>query len=331
VQNLNAVLAELRQNNRMANIVNRPGWYIPERFVTPEHVFLNRRKFLKELGFIGGAALLAREMAAAGVSGSKKYPFPRNKEFDPPSAKLSDENLAGSWNNFYEFSTGKEEVRNLTGRFAIDPWPVEVGGLCEKPFKADAKELIEMMPMEERVYRLRCVEAWSMVVPWTGFPLSKLIEKAEPKPQAKYVRFVSALRKDEMPGIARLPYYPWPYTEGLRMDEAMNLLTMVVTGIYGKPLPKQHGAPIRIVVPWKYGYKSIKSIVKVEFVEKEPATLWDTVLPDEYPFESNVDPNVPHPRWSQATEWMLGNRSLRVRTKVYNGYADYVAKLYKKV
>jgi sulfoxide reductase catalytic subunit YedY len=319
----------------MANIVRRPAWYIPEKLVMPENVFRNRRKFLKELGFVGGAALLARAIDAAdatttGAVGGKKYPFPRNKQFDPANVKMTDEREAGTWNNFYEFSTGKREVHKLTGKFVTEPWPVEIGGLCEKPIKVDVKELIDTMPMEERVYRFRCVEAWSMTVPWTGFPLSQLIEKAQPKSEAKFVRFVTALRPNEMPGIAELPRYPWPYTEGLRMDEAMNPLTMVVTGIYGKPLPKEHGAPIRIVVPWKYGYKSIKSIVKMEFVDKQPATLWETLAPDEYPFESNVDPNVPHPRWSQATEWVLGNQYSRVRTKIYNGYGDYVAKLYKK-
>jgi sulfoxide reductase catalytic subunit YedY len=339
-ENLNGILTSMRQNTGMANIVKRPGWYIPERLVTPENVFRNRRRFLKELGFLGGAALLARAgageaaeantNAAVTPNASKKYPFPRSKEFDPANAKLSDETLAGTWNNFYEFSTTKETVHQLTGKFVTEPWTVEMGGLCDKPFKADVKELIDTMPMEERVYRLRCVEAWSMIVPWTGFPLSKLIEKAQPKANAKFVRFVTALRPEQMPGIRRLPTYPWPYTEGLRMDEAMNPLTMVVTGIYGKPLPKQHGAPIRIVVPWKYGYKSIKSLVQIEFVEKQPATLWESLAPDEYPFESNVDPSVPHPRWSQATEWMLGNRNLRVRTKLYNGYGEYVARLYKK-
>src|SRR3954470_19981326 len=293
----------------MANIISHPGWHIPEKFVTPESVFRNRRQFLKELGFVGGAALLGRALAAA-EAGGKKYPFPLNKEFDPANVKLTDETTAGTWNNFYEFSSAKKEVHKLTGKFVTEPWPVEVGGLCEKPMKVDVKELIDTMPMEERVYRLRCVEAWSMTGPWTGFPLSKLIEKAQPKSGAKFVRFVTAMRKDEMPGIAELPSYPWPYTEGLRMDEAMNPLTMVVTGVYGKPLPKQHGAPIRIVVPWKYGYKSIKSIEKIEFVAKQPATLWETLAPDEYPFESNVNPNVSHPRWSQATEWVLGNQNV---------------------
>ena len=282
---------------------------------------------------MGGAALLAQALDAAEETNSpavsKKYPFTRTTAYELPNLKLSDENEAATWNNFYEFSTTKRDVHRLTGKFLVDPWKIEVGGLCEKPMKVDVKELIETMPVEERVYRFRCVEAWSMIVPWTGFELRKLLEKAQPKPEAKFVRFVTALRPDEMPGIARLPSYPWPYTEGLRMDEAMHPLTLVATGIYGKALPKQHGAPARIVVPWKYGYKSIKSIVKIEFVDKQPSTLWETLAPDEYPFESNVNPGVPHPRWSQATEWMLGNMNTRVRTKIYNGYGEWVGKLYK--
>jgi sulfoxide reductase catalytic subunit YedY len=237
--------------------------------------------------------------------------------------------VAATYNNFYEFSTTKERVHRLTGKFVIDPWPIEIGGLCEKPMKVDAKELIEMMPMEERVYRFRCVEAWSMIVPWSGFPLAKLIEKAQPKAEAKFIKFTSFMRPDQAPGFAQLPMYPWPYTEGLRMDEAMHPLTLVATGIYGKPMPKQQGAPIRIVVPWKYGYKSIKSIVKIEFVAQQPKTLWESLAPDEYPFESNVNPDVPHPRWSQATERVV-DTGLRIRTKPFNGYADQVAKLYSK-
>lgn len=311
----------------MANVVTRPGWSIPEKLVTPESVFRNRRKFLKELGVLGGAALMARALEAA--EAPKGYPYPRTKEYELPNLKMSAESEAVTWNNFYEFSTSKREVHRLTGRFKTDPWKIEVGGLCEKPMAVDLAELIATMPMEERVYRFRCVEAWGMIVPWTGFELRKLLEKAQPKPEAKFVRFVTALRREEMPGVARLPEYPWPYTEGLRMDEAMHPLTLVATGIYGKPLPKQNGAPARLVVPWKYGYKSIKSIVKIEFVAKQPATLWETLAPDEYPFESNVNPAVPHPRWSQATEWMLGDQNTRVRTKIYNGYGEWVTKLYK--
>jgi len=315
----------MRQYMRMANIIRRPGWYIPERFVTPESVFRNRRQFLKELGFVGGAALISQLQAA---EAAKKYPFARNKDFDPAGVKLTDEQVAATYNNFYEFSTGKDRVHKLTGKFVIDPWPIEIGGLVEKPMKVDVKELVEMMPMEERVYRFRCVEAWAMTVPWTGFPISKLLEKVSPKPEAKFIRFQTFFRPAEAPGFADKSY-PWPYTEGLRLDEAMNPLALFVTGIYGKPMPKQHGAPIRVVVPWKYGYKSIKSIVKIELVEKQPATLWETLAPHEYPFESNVNPDVPHPRWSQSTERII-DTGARVRTKIYNGYGDYVAKLYSK-
>jgi sulfoxide reductase catalytic subunit YedY len=183
--------------------------------------------------------------------------------------------------------------------------------------------------LEERVYRFRCVEAWAMTVPWTGFPLSKLLRRVQPKSGAKFVKFVTAYKPDEMPGVHRLADYPWPYTEGLRLDEAMHDLTMVVTGIYGKPLPKQNGAPIRLVVPWKYGYKSIKSIVSIELVDRQPATLWETLSPHEYPFESNVEPSVPHPRWSQATHRVVDTGE-RVPTLPYNGYSRQVASLYGK-
>ena len=241
---------------------------------------------------------------------------------------MTNENRAAHYNNFYEFSTDKDAVAKLTGKFVTAPWPIEIGGLADKPLKLDAGELADMMPLEERVYRFRCVEAWSMVVPWTGFPLSKLIEKVSPRSEAKFIRFETFNRPDQAPGMIQLSDYPWPYTEGLRMEEAMNPLAMVVTGIYGKPLPKQHGAPIQIIVPWKYGYKSIKSIVKVEFVTQQPKTLWETLAPNEYPFESNVDPDVPHPRWSQANERVIDTGDY-VPTQRYNGYGKYVAQLYK--
>ena len=334
----------------MFNIIRRPGWFISERDVTPESVFLNRRYFLKQMG-MASAGLLSLPLIgcskqatnepttgtatsdtklSASPTPTGKYPYPRNAEFNP-GWPLTNEKVAGTYNNFYEFSTTKDRVAQLVNKFVIAPWPVEIGGLVEKPMTLDAQELIETMPMEERVYRFRCVEAWGMIVPWTGFPLSKLIEKVSPKAEARFVRFQTFNRPDQAPGWARLIQqgYPLPYTEGLRLDEAMNPLTMVVTGIYGKPLPKQHGAPIRIIVPWKYGYKSIKSIVKIEFVAAQPATLWETLAPDEYPFESNVNPAVPHPRWSQATERMIDSGD-RVRTQPYNGYGNYVAKLYAK-
>ncbi|HZV34776.1 MAG TPA: protein-methionine-sulfoxide reductase catalytic subunit MsrP [Verrucomicrobiae bacterium] len=328
----------------MANVILRPGWRLPERLVTPEPVFLNRRHFLRQMGFTGAGLLAAglagcsktETQAAPAESGkapvastpkAKGFPAARNPQFNP-TWPLTAEKIAGNYNNFYEFSTNKERVSKLVDKFVTTPWPIEIGGLAEKPMTVDAWDLADMFPFEERVYRFRCVEAWSMVVPWTGFQLSKLIEKVSPKSPAKFIKFTSFNRPDEAPGILRLADYPWPYTEGLRLDEAMNPLTMVVTGIYGKPLPKQHGAPVRIVVPWKYGYKSIKSVVKIEFVEKEPATLWDTLAPNEYPFESNVDPKVPHPRWSQAMERVIDTGDY-VPTQQYNGYGKYVAKLYK--
>ncbi|MBI5772919.1 MAG: protein-methionine-sulfoxide reductase catalytic subunit MsrP [Verrucomicrobia bacterium] len=323
----------------MANILIRPGWHVPEHLVTPEKAFLKRREFLRQMGFTG-AGLAAAHTAfaqadakspvkdAAAVKTSKVYPAPRHPEF---SAKwpLTSERVAGTYNNFYEFTTDKEEVHRLTGKFVTEPWPVKIGGFVEKPMTVDAKELVEMFGLEERVYRFRCVEAWAMVVPWTGFPLAKLIEKVAPKSDAKFVRFETAFRPEQMPGVARLRGYPWPYTEGLRMDEALHPLTMVVTGLYGKPLPRQNGAPLRLIVPWKYGYKSIKSIVKMDFVVKQPNTLWETLAPNEYPFESNVNPALPHPRWSQASERIIDTGE-RVRTLPFNGYGDYVAKLYAK-
>ena len=327
------VARRLRHLTRMANLILRPAWHLPERLVTPEHSFLNRRRFLQQIG-VAGTALTAGSISAAEATSTATvkvaslYPAKRSAEFNP-GWKLTNEEVAGSYNNFYEFSLNKAEVRKLTGRFVTSPWPIEITGLVEKPMTIDAQELIDQFPLEERVYRFRCVEAWAMIVPWTGFPLSKLIEKAKPKPEAKFVRFETFNRPDQAPGFKQLPRYPWPYHEGLRMDEAMHPLTLLTTGIYGKPLAKQHGAPVRIIVPWKYGYKSIKSIVKIEFVEKQPTTLWEKLAPDEYPFESNVNPKLPHPRWSQAFERMIDTDD-RVRTQPFNGYGEQVAKLYAK-
>jgi len=334
-------------------VIIRPRWYISERLATPESVYSNRRRFLKQMGF-SGAGLMAglfagcsqqsavseepkksatggasTNSAANSMASAKGYPFPRNPEFNPANWRISSEEWATSYNNFYEFSTTKTRVRQLTGKFVISPWTVEIGGLVDTPMKLSVDDIASTFPLEERVYRFRCVEAWSMIVPWTGFPLSKLIEKVGAKPEAKFVKFTSFMRPEQAPGFTELRTYPWPYTEGLRMAEAMNPLAFVVTRLYGKPLPKQNGAPIRMVVPWKYGYKGAKSIVKIELVNYQPKTLWETLAPDEYPFESNVNPKVPHPRWSQATERLVdtGNRA---NTQLYNGYGDYVAKLYSK-
>ena len=318
----------------MAHLIVRPPWHLPDSSITPESVYHRRRDFLKAMGFVGGGlAVGLPALGQGGVGGAN--PATKTSTFSPgkrnpdhnPNIRLSDPEVATGYNNFYEFSTTKTRVRDLVGRFRTDPWTLEVTGLCEKPLKLDLTELLQGFTQEERVYRFRCVEAWSMVVPWNGFPLSELIARAKPKPEAKFVAFTTVLRPEEMPGIARLPDYPWPYTEGLRIDEALHPLTLLATGIYGKPLPKQNGAPVRVVVPWKYGYKSIKSIVRIEFTSKQPSTLWETLNPREYPFESNVDPRVPHPRWSQATERVVDTGD-RIPTQYLNGYAGLVGKLY---
>jgi len=325
----------------MSNIFIRPDWHLPERLVTPEKFISNRRHFLRQLGFTGAGLLGSTLMGCAkgeetagtntnqtaALTPAKSYPAPRNSEFNP-NWTLSSEKVAGRYNNFYEFSLSKDVYRYVD-KFVTAPWPIQIGGLVEKPMTVDAMELAAMFGLVERIYRLRCVEAWAMIVPWTGFQFSKLIEKVSPKAEAKFVRFETASRPNQMPGMAEAANYPWPYFEGLRIDEAMNPLTLMTTGIYGKPLPKQHGAPIRLVVPWKYGYKSIKSIVKIEFIAKQPKTFWETLQPEEYPFESNVNPNVPHPRWSQATERMIDTGD-RTKTQLYNGYGKYVAQLYSR-
>lgn len=329
----------------MANLIHRPQWHLSERLVTSEKAFQNRRQFLRQLGFTGAGLLTATlagcnkaepaaQTSAASSTASpdnraimpvKGFPAPRNAEFNP-GWRLTNEKDASTYNNFYEFSLAKDAYRYV-GKFVTAPWPVEITGLVEKPMTLDAQELAAMFDLEERVYHFRCVEAWAMIVPWTGFQLSKLIKKVMPKPEAKFIRFETFNRPDQAPGIVKAPSYPWPYHEGLRLDEAMNPLTMLATGIYGRPLPKQHGAPIRLVVPWKYGYKSIKSVVKIEFVDKQPSTFWETLAPDEYPFESNVNPKVPHPRWSQMTERVIDTGD-RVKTQPFNGYGSYVAKMY---
>ena len=327
----------------MANVIIRPDWRLAERLATPETAFLNRRAFLRHMRFVSagllGAPWVWRPQGAsadstngprAGDAGPRpgQYPAPRNPEFNPNST-LTDETVAGRYNNFYEFSLRKDVYRYVD-KFVTAPWPIQIGGLVEKPMTVDSMELVEMFGLEERIYRLRCVEAWAMIVPWTGFQFSKLMAKVSPKPEAKFVRFETFNRPEQAPGMAKVPDYPWPYFEGLRLDEALNPLTLVATGIYGKPLPRQHGAPIRMVVPWKYGYKSIKSIVKIEFIAKQPKTFWETLQPEEYPFESNVNPNRPHPRWSQETERLIDSGD-RVKTRLYNGYGKYVAQLYPKI
>ena len=300
------------------------GWEISESEATPEEAFLNRRQILKAAGFLCVQGLMA---ASGQAARTETYPAPRNPEYqlDRP---LTPEWAATSYNNFYEFHpTDKQAVKENVGRFETSPWEIEVNGLVNRPQRIHLDTLLRTMPFEERLYRVRCVEAWSMAVPWTGFPFAELVKRVDPKPEAKYVRLVTANRPKQMPGMKMAPWYPWPYYEALRLDEAMNELTLLATGVYGKPLPKQNGAPVRLVVPWKYGFKSIKSIVEIEFTSKKPRTFWNDTTPDEYGFFANVNPKKPHRRWSQAVERVIP-RMERRPTLLYNGYERWVAALY---
>jgi len=306
--------------------------------ITPEAVY-SRRHFLKKAAIVtaGAGFLAACQPNASEVLSSITATVPAipPEEGDPFASAATDElgrkltsyQDVTNYNNFYEFNLGKEEVARLAKDFKTRPWSVEVTGLVNNPKTYDVDELIAKFDEEERIYRMRCVEAWSMVIPWLGFPLSKLLAEVEPTSEAKYVRFVTLLDTEQMPG-ARSDMFPWPYVEGLRLDEAMHDLTILSTGLYGKRLPPQNGAPLRIVVPWKYGFKSIKSIVKIELVKDMPISLWMNVAPQEYGFYANVNPTVPHPRWSQASERIIGT-SNRVDTLMFNGYEEEVAHLYK--
>jgi sulfoxide reductase catalytic subunit YedY len=297
--------------------------------ITPEHVYLSRRKFIVGAGALAAGAFLS----ACGVQAPPATP--QTDEVAPKASAPTDElgdkltpyDAVTHYNNYYEFSTGKEEVARLSPGFKTSPWTVQVGGLVNKPKTFGVQDLLQKFTQEERIYRLRCVEAWSMVIPWTGFPLAKLLQEVEPTSQAKYVRFQTIYDPKQMPGQED-NYFKWPYVEGLRLDEAMNDLAILATGLYGKPLPPQDGAPIRLVTPWKYGFKGIKAIVKIDLVEDMPVSLWMTAAPDEYGFYANVNPDVPHPRWSQATERRIGELARR-KTLPFNGYAEQVAHLYQ--
>ncbi len=324
----------------MANILKPRSYNLPERLVTPEHLYLNRRQFIKSMGVAGiGAWALLNGCAGAANDEERKfndvgetlpppqppYPVKRNDKY-VGGRDLTPEKIAASYNNYYEFSTDKDRCWRLAQLLETRPWQIEISGEVAKPLTVDIDELLRKMPLEERVYRHRCVEAWSMVVPWSGFPMKALIDLAAPTAQAKYVRMVSFHRPQQAPG-QKTPWYPWPYYEGLTMAEATNELTFLVTGIYGHELPKQHGAPLRLATPWKYGFKSIKGIVKFEFLRKQPPTFWNDLQASEYDFAANVNPNVPHPRWSQATERDIGTGK-QIPTVLYNGYGEYVAHLY---
>jgi methionine sulfoxide reductase catalytic subunit len=293
--------------------------------ITPYSQYLSRRDFLRAAGIVTGSAVLAA--CAPGASSATPEDIPdlpaKSDELGDPANSYQD---ITNYNNYYEFSTSKESVNPLSQDFTTEPWTVEVYGLVNNPKTYGMDELLKF-PQEERVYRLRCVEAWSMVIPWTGFPLASLLKQVEPTSDAKFARFETVYRPEEMPG-QKSPFYPWPYQEGLRLDEAMHDLTLLATGLYGMPVPNANGAPIRLVVPWKYGFKSIKSIVKIELVAEQPSTLWNTVGPNEYGFYSNVNPERSHPRWSQESERRIGELGRRP-TLMFNGYAEQVASLYE--
>lgn len=308
------------------HVKKTPSWAIKESEVTPESTYLNRKQFMKGIGatMIGGGLLAASPSSFAATTGIPAKRNPIYKVDEPP---ISKEELATNYNNFYEFTTDKGGVTGLVKDWNIDNWKIEIGGLVDKPKTYDVEELVKLMSLEERVYRFRCVETWSAVIPWTGFTLAQLIKFVQPQSKAKFVKFTTF---KPLPSLSSLlSGYPWPYVEGLRMDEAMNELTLIGTGMYGKPMPRQNGAPIRVITPWKYGYKSIKSIVKIEFVDKQPLGLWEEMAPREYGFYSNVNPNVDHPRWSQKREKPIGNLFQKRDTLIFNGYEEQVASLYK--
>ncbi len=305
--------------------------------ITPEWAYLNRRQFMKGAAALSLGALLAACAPSGAPTGAPSggaqavptldtHPGMTKGDTDELGSALTPFDAVTNYNNYYEFTTDKEGVAPLSKNFVTRPWTVEVGGLVNQPRTYDVDDLIKRFTIEERIYRLRCVEAWSMVIPWQGFALNQLLKEVEPQSSARYVHFVSLLDAKQMPGQAS-PFYTWPYSEGLRLDEAMNDLTLMATGLYGKTLLPQNGAPLRVVVPWKYGFKSAKAIVKIELVAEQPRTLWSDAAPNEYGFYSNVNPDVPHPRWSQASERRIGEGG-RQPTLMFNGYADQVAALY---
>jgi sulfoxide reductase catalytic subunit YedY len=282
--------------------------------ITPENMALNRRKFIAAAG-----------VATAGVLGTGKilsaFAAPHQQNDKPNTYEE-----ITTYNNYYEFGTDKEDPSKNAKNFRTRPWTVKVDGLVKKPADYQFDDLVKPYKLEDRIYRFRCVEAWSMVIPWQGIPLADMIKRFEPLPSAKYVQFTTLMAPDRMPG-EREPILPWPYVEGLRMDEAMNPLTLMTTGLYGKPLPNQDGAPLRLIVPWKYGFKGIKAITRISFVEAQPKNTWQLANSNEYGFFANVNPEVDHPRWTQASERRIG-QFRRQKTLMFNGYADQVAKMY---
>jgi methionine sulfoxide reductase catalytic subunit len=325
-------------------IKTRRGWELPESAATPEAVFHDRRRLIKAVAagpvLLSLPALLAAcdegqadgggedvtQLAAAGEEdpSAALYPVQRNLRYRL-DRDLTEELLATTYNNYYEFGSSKN-VHQKAQDLPLRPWEIAIEGQVEKPFVIGIDDLLAKMPLEERVYRHRCVEAWAVAVPWSGFPMKALVDLAKPLASAKYVKMVSFMNPDLAPG-QKASWYPWPYVEGLTIEEATNELALMVTGLYGKPVPKQNGAPLRLAVPWKYGFKSTKGIVRFEFTDQRPKSFWEVIQGSEYGFWANVNPEVPHPRWSQASERILGE-DRRVPTQLYNGYGEFVAGLY---
>ncbi len=314
------------------------GWEMAERDATPEGMFHDRRRLLATLAAgpilaplamsaLAGTAGIARAAEAAADPSAGLYPATRNLRYKLDRA-VTPAKDSTTYNNFYEYGTSKD-IWEDAQQLKIRPWTVKIDGMVEKPMEIGIDDLLKKVKLEERLYRHRCVEAWSMAVPWSGFPMKSLVEIAKPTSGAKYIVMQTLADKSEMPGLKNF-MFPWPYIEGVTMEEANNELAFLVTGMYGKPVPKQDGAPLRLALPWKYGFKSVKSIVRFTFSDKRPKTFWAEAGPNEYGFWANVNPKVPHPRWSQATEEVLGTGN-RVPTLLYNGYGEYVAGLYKNI
>jgi len=315
---------------------------MPPDKITPPELYQDRREIMRAAAVVGSVGLTAWLYRRLNPVGKIPVDTPMIPGVipvgDSPESVAEGLTLAeplsslenvGNYNNFYEFTTDKEMVSAKASRFVAKPWQVEVGGLVRKPRTLDIGDIMRAFPMQERIYRMRCVEAWSMVIPWVGFSLSKLLDKVEPTSDAKYVAFETLLAPERMPGQNR-DVIPWPYVEGLRLDEAMHPLTILAVGLYGREMPAQNGAPIRLIVPWKYGFKGIKSIVRISLVSTRPPTTWNLAAPTDYGFYANVNPEVPHPRWSQATEQRIGEPGRRA-TLMFNGYGDQVAHLYAGV
>lgn len=310
------MLLQQQPKVRPMNILRRHGWEIADRDVTPEAVFLNRRAVLAGAAAAGAAILAPGAALAQGAPRNPTYTVDR---------ELTAEKDATTYNNYYEFGTDKS-ISRAAQRLPTEPWTIKIEGLVAKPRTIGFDELMKQVSLEERTYRFRCVEGWAMTVPWTGFPLKDLVSLAEPTSGAKYVVMETLADPKAMPGLRNVQF-EWPYIEGVTMAEATNDMAFIATGLYGKNIPKQNGAPLRLVLPWKYGFKSVKSIVRVSFTDTRPKTFWEGIQPSEYGFWANVNPDVAHPRWSQATERLLTTGE-RVPTRIYNGYGEFVAPLY---